>query len=58
MEKQPLFDLVKLPDKYWQQAGEALVLNPQHHSILRRYGIYLREESDDDIYRLIILSIH
>jgi pachytene checkpoint protein 2 len=56
MEKQPLFDIVKLPDKYWQQAGEDLVHNPQHHSILRRYGIYLREESDDDIYRLIMLS--
>ena len=50
------YDLVRLPDKKWQLAGQDIVLDPQIDSILHRYGIFLREEPSDDLYRLIILS--
>jgi SpoVK/Ycf46/Vps4 family AAA+-type ATPase len=50
------YDIVRLPNMNWQRAGEALVPDPQNHSILLRYGHYLREEFDDEIYRLIVLS--
>ena len=56
MEKQPLYDLVPLPDDTWQRQGEALHL-PAHipHRLLRFGEFRLRHGSTDGTHGLSIL---